>query len=65
MFHALLEEVLEDPERNTEAYLDQRTQDLLALDDEKLRELGEAGKKRREAEEEREIQEILKKHHVS
>lgn len=63
--HALLEEVLEDPKRNTEEYLDARTEALLALDEGTLKELGEAGKKRRDAEEEREIKEILEKHHVS
>ena len=63
--HALLEEVLEDPKRNTEDYLDTRTTELLALPEQELRALGDSGKKRREAEEEREIQEILEKHHVS
>ncbi|HYF29154.1 MAG TPA: HD domain-containing protein [Candidatus Paceibacterota bacterium] len=64
ILHALLEEVLEDPSRNTEEYLDARTKELLSLGDQELKELGESGKKRREVEEEREIQEILKKHHV-
>lgn len=62
--HALLEEVLEDPKRNAEEYLDERTLTLLALPETELRALGESGKKRREEEEEREIKEILEKHHV-
>ena len=62
--HALLEEVLEDPKRNTEEYLDNRTVELLALPETNLKALGESGKKRREEEEEREIKEILEKHHV-
>lgn len=62
--HALLEEVLEDPKLNTETYLDKRTEELLELPENELRELGESGKRRREAEEEREIKEILEKHHV-
>lgn len=62
--NALLEEVLEDSTRNTEEYLDARTEVLLALSDKELRELGESGKKRREAEEEAEVQKILEKHHV-
>lgn len=62
--HALLEEVLEDPKRNTKDYLDARTEELLKLPESDLKELGESGKKRREVEEEREIQEILEKHHV-
>lgn len=64
ILHALLEEVLEDPKRNTEEYLDERTQHLLTLPDAELKELGDSGKKRREAEEEREIREIMEKHHV-
>lgn len=62
--HALLEEVLEDPKRNTEEYLDSRTEALLGMPEADLKALGDSGKKRREAEEEREIQEILEKHHV-
>lgn len=62
--HALLEEVLEDPARNTEEYLDARTEDLLQLPEDRLKALGDSGRKRREAEEEREIKEILEKHHV-
>ena len=65
VLHALLEEVLEDPKRNTVEYLDEQTQELLLLPDTELKELGDAGKKKRDQEEEREIQEILKKHHVS
>ncbi len=64
VLHALLEEVLEDPKLNTEAYLDKKTEELLALPIEALRKMGESGKKRREAEEEREIKDILQKHRV-
>ena len=63
--NALLEEVLEDPERNSVEYLNRRTNELLALPIEELKVLGEAGKKRREEEEEKAVQEILDKHHVS
>jgi tRNA nucleotidyltransferase (CCA-adding enzyme) len=62
--HALLEEVLDKPEMNTEEYLDKRTEELLSMPEETLKELGEAGKKRREEAEEREVQEIMSKHHV-
>lgn len=65
VLHALLEEVLEEPKRNTTKYLDEQTQELLLLPDAELKELGDAGKKKRDQEEEREIQEILKRHHVS
>lgn len=63
--NALLEEVLEDPKKNTEAHLDEKTAYLLGLSDTDLRSLGESGKKVREAKEEAEIKEILEKHHVS
>jgi len=62
--HALLEEVLDDPKKNIEGYLDKRTEELLTLDEQALKELGEAGKRRREAAEEAEVQEIMSKHHV-
>lgn len=62
--NALLEDVLEDADRNTEEYLDTRTQELLALSDTDLKELGESGKRRREAEEEAEVQKIMERHHV-
>ncbi len=62
--HALLEEVLDDPAKNTQEYLDTRAGELLELGEEALKELGEAGKSRREAAEEAEVQEIMSKHHV-
>ena len=64
VLHALLEEVLDDPKLNTEAYLDKKTEELLKLPVGELKELGEAGKKRQEAEEEKEVREIMQKHHV-
>jgi len=63
--HALLEEVLEDPKKNTHEYLDARVGELNKLDDKALKELGDSGIKRREVEEEAELQKILEKHHVS
>ncbi|MBU6321534.1 MAG: HD domain-containing protein [Patescibacteria group bacterium] len=62
--HALLEEVLDDPAKNTEEYLDQRAGELFQMDAQALKELGEAGKRRREAAEEAEVREIMEKHHV-
>lgn len=63
--NALLEDVLEDPARNTEEYLDQRTEVLLGYPDHELKKLGESGKQRREEKEEEEIKKIMEKHHVS
>ncbi|HEX2792716.1 MAG TPA: HD domain-containing protein [Candidatus Paceibacterota bacterium] len=65
MLNALLEEVLDDPSKNSEDYLDEKTSKMLAISDDELQKLGEGGRKRREAEEEREIKEILNKHNVS
>lgn len=62
--NALLEEILDDSAKNTEEYLDKRTAELLNLPENELRELGEAGKRRREAAEDEEIRHIMEKHHV-
>ncbi|MDE2021467.1 MAG: HD domain-containing protein [Patescibacteria group bacterium] len=64
VLNALLEEVLDDSNLNTEEYLDKKTQELLTLPEDKLRNLGEAGKLRREAAEDEEIKHIMEKHHV-
>ncbi len=65
VLNALLEDVLDDTNLNTREYLDKKTAELLAMPEGALRELGEAGKKRREEAETEEIQGILEKHHVS
>ncbi len=62
--NALLEDILEDPARNTVEYLDEKTLKLLELSDEDLMKLGESGKKKREEKEDEEIQNIMEKHHV-
>lgn len=62
--NALLEEVLEDPKRNTEEYLDGRTLQLLEMSEGDLKMLGESGKKKREESEEEEVKKIMEKHHV-
>ena len=61
---ALLDEVLEDPKRNTEKYLENKSSELLTLSDSELKLLGDEGRKKKEEREEAELQEILKKHHV-
>ncbi len=65
ILHALLEEVLDEPEKNTGEYLEKRAAELMKVDDKELRELGEAGKDRREEEDEAAIQKLREKHHVS
>ena len=64
ILHALLEEVLDDPEKNTPEYLKQRTRALDALNDEQLRELGEAGKRKERELEEEELRKLNRKYHV-
>lgn len=64
ILNALLEEVLDDPKRNTVEYLEGKVEELNKLDDKELRKLGDSGKKKREEEEEKSIDEIRKKHWV-
>lgn len=64
ILHALLEDVLEDPELNTSEYLEKRAQELAQLSDTELKKLGEAGKEKKEEEEAKEIGEIRKRHWV-
>lgn len=65
ILHALLEEVLENPELNTSEYLNKRTLELIKLSEEELKVLGEKGKKLRDEAEEENIKEIRKRYKVS
>ena len=65
MMHALLDEVLEDPSKNTTEYMEKRALELAELSDAELEALGRHGKERKDAEEEREIAGLRKKHHVN
>ena len=62
--NALLEEVLDDPTKNTEDYLEKKALELLQLDIQTLESLGKEGRKRKEEVEEAEIQKIRSKHWV-
>lgn len=64
MLHALLEEVLEDPNKNTAEYLEEKSLELAKLSDEDLRLKGEEGKGRKEEEDEKEVKDIRKKYFV-
>jgi poly(A) polymerase/tRNA nucleotidyltransferase (CCA-adding enzyme) len=64
LLHALLEEVLETPEKNTEEYLDSRTQELLALELSDLESLAAKGKERQAEEEAAAIKAIEREHKV-
>ena len=65
ILHALLEEVLDEPGKNTEEYLESRARELMELDSEQLQTLGEQGKNRREEEDNAEVQKLRVKHHVN
>jgi len=62
--HALLDEVLEDPSKNSPEYLEKRAEELINLPDDKLEELGEKGKETKEEKDQELIEEIRKKHYV-
>jgi len=64
ILHALLEEVLEKPEKNTLEYLEPRVLSLQLLPDPELRELGEKGKQATQQADEAEVKEIQKKFKV-
>ena len=64
ILHALLEEVLDEPKRNTEDYLEKQTLELAELPEKTLKAHGEEGKERQEQVEEEAIKEIRKKYHV-
>jgi len=64
ILHALLEEVLDDPKRNTELYLEKKAIELSELDEKTLKKKGEVGKEKREKKEEDEVKKIRDKHWV-
>jgi tRNA nucleotidyltransferase (CCA-adding enzyme) len=64
ILHALLEEVLDDPQKNTREYLDKRVGELELLSDTELRTLGEKAKEAKEQLEEEEVAKLHKKHGV-
>ncbi len=65
LLNALLEEVLEDPGKNTSEYLESRASELAKLPEEQLSALGGKGKERKIEEEAKEIQALRRKHHVA
>ncbi len=64
VLHALLEEVLDEPEKNTDEYLVTRVTELNKLSDTELDELGKKGKGRLEEEDEKVIKDLRQKHKV-
>ncbi len=64
ILHALLEEVLDNPEKNTKEILSKRALELYALPQNMLTELGEKGKIRQKEEDSAESKKILAKYKV-
>jgi len=65
ILHALLEQVLDDPSLNTAEWLSENVKRLAALPDEELKKFGEAGKEKKEGNEEKEIEKIKEKYRVN
>lgn len=64
ILHALLEEVLIEPEKNTEKYLETRVVELLKLPESELLSLAEAGKEKQAEEEAAALKNIAREHKV-
>lgn len=64
VLHALFDEVLDNPERNTEEYLDKRAVEFMKLSIDELKEKGKAGKEEMEAKNEEKVKEIRKQFKV-
>lgn len=64
VLHALLEEVLDDPTRNTVEYMEKRGVELYKLPEEEVKLLAEAGKEKQAHEEAKAIKDIERQHKV-
>lgn len=64
ILHALLEEVIEDPKKNTKEHLLDRASKLIKLSEKELEKLGKSGIRRQNEEDQKKLQEIAKKYHV-
>ncbi len=64
VLHALLEEVLDDPTKNTEEYLEYKSKELFGLSENELKKLGEAGKDAKDEAEDEEVGKIRKSYKV-
>jgi len=63
--NALLEEVLDDPLKNTTEYMEKRALELMQMTESELDALGKSGKEKREKEEAEAVAELHKKHKVT
>ncbi len=64
VLHALFDEVLENPDKNTENYLDTRAKELIVLSVEDLKRLGTKGKEEMEEKNKEKVKEIRKQFKV-
>lgn len=64
MLHAILEEVLDDPSKNTVEHLENRALEIARMSEEDLKALGDKGRNKKEKEDEKLIEDIRKKHWV-
>lgn len=64
ILHTLLEEVLEDPGKNTEQYLDNRIKDLILMGEAALEEMAAVGKEKQASEEAAALKAIAREHKV-
>lgn len=64
ILHALLEEVLDDPEKNTREYLEKRAREMELMTDDEVQKLGEAGKEKKDEAEFRAVKKLERKHKV-
>lgn len=64
ILHALLEEVLEDPQKNTREYLLEKSRILSSMETSTLKDMGEAGKDAQSEAEQDELSKIKAKHKV-
>ena len=64
ILHALFDEVLDNPEKNTEEYLDNKAKELIKLSVSELQALGDAGKGEMEEKNKEMVQEIRKQYKV-
>jgi putative nucleotidyltransferase with HDIG domain len=64
ILYALLDDVLNDPKKNTEEYLLNRAVELSTLSDDVLKEMGDKGKELKEEEDDKVLEQIKKKYLV-
>ncbi len=65
IINGLMNEVLDDPTKNTSEYLEQRARELAQFTEEELSKLHQQGKSKIQAEEQKEISKIKKRHSVA